>query len=149
DELLQPGRGYPVEAAECVVDDVAPFHPSVGADRGGGEICHTQVGGVVVQRRAVLAEQPAELGERLEVAAVGERRNAEGTPGPGGYQSVFGGIDGGECPGGMPACRTGVAAQGEDGGGDHVSGRGDGFHLVCLGHASGLGGNVQRLVPAP
>jgi hypothetical protein len=66
-----------------VLDDVASFHSPVGADRGGGEICHTQVGGVVVQRGAVLAEQPAELGERLEVTAVGETRDAEGTPGPG------------------------------------------------------------------
>ena len=99
--------------------------------------------------RAVLAEQPAELGERLEEAAVGESRDAEGTPGPGGYQSVFCWIDGGERPGGMPACRAGVAAQGEDGGGDHVSGRGNDFHLVRLSHAGGLGGNLQRVVPAP
>src|SRR5690348_17546414 len=90
DELLDPGRGPSVEAAECVLDDVGSFHPPVGADRGGGEICHAQVGGVVVQGRAVLAEQPAELGERLEVVAVGESGDAEGTPGPGGYQPVFG-----------------------------------------------------------
>ena len=132
-----------------MLDDVASFHPPVGADRGGGEIGHPQVGGVVVQRRAVLAEQPAELGERLEVAAVGESRDAEGTPGPGGHQPAFGRIDGGERPGGMRACRAGVGAQGQDGGGDHVSGRGDDVHLVRLGQAGGLGGNFQRLVPAP
>lgn len=38
DELLEPGRGPSLEAAECVLDDVASFHPPVGADRGGGEI---------------------------------------------------------------------------------------------------------------
>ena len=65
-----------------------------------------------MQRRAILAEQPAELGERLEVAAVGQRRDAEGTPGPGGDQAAFGRIDGAERPFGMAACRGGVAAQG-------------------------------------
>ena len=43
DELLEPGRGRAVETAECVLDDVASFYPPVGADRGGGEICHPQV----------------------------------------------------------------------------------------------------------
>jgi len=105
-----------------VLDDVASFHPPVGADRGGGEIGHTQVGGVVVQRRAVLAEQPAELRERLEVAAVGESRDTEGTPGPGGHQPAFGWIDGGERPVSMRSCCAGVGAQGQNGGGDHISG---------------------------
>ena len=49
DELLEPGRGSSVEAAECVLDDVGSFDPPVGADRGGGEIGHPQVGGVVMQ----------------------------------------------------------------------------------------------------
>ncbi len=40
DELLEPGRGPSVEAAERVLDDVASFHPTVGADRRGGNICH-------------------------------------------------------------------------------------------------------------
>ena len=40
DELLEPGRGCSVELAECVLDDIASFHPPVGADRGSGEICH-------------------------------------------------------------------------------------------------------------
>jgi len=102
-----------------------------------------------VQRRAVLAEQPAELGERLEVAAVGESRDAQGPPGPGGHQPAFGRIDGGERPVRMPAGPAGVGAQGQDGGRDDVSGRGNEFHLVRLGRAGGLGGNVQRLVPAP
>ena len=102
-----------------------------------------------MQGRAVLAEQPAELGERLEVAAVGESRDAEGTPGAGGHQPAFGRIDGGQRPGRMPACRAGVGAQRQDGGGDHVSGRGNEFHLVRLGQAGGLGGYVERLVPAP
>ena len=106
DELLEPGRGRSVEAAERALDDVATFHPPVGADRGGGEIGHPQVGGVVVQGRAVLAEQPAELGERLEVTAVGESRDAEGTPGAGGHQPAFGRIDGGERPGRVPAWST-------------------------------------------
>src|SRR3984957_20626864 len=124
DELLEPGRDPSVDAAERVLDDVTSLYPPVGADRSGGEICHTQVRGVIVQRRAVLAEQPAELRERLEVAAVGESRDAEGPPGPRGYQPALRRIDGGERPGGMPACRGGVGAQGENGGGDHVSGRG-------------------------
>ena len=132
-----------------MLDDVASFHPPVGADRGLGEIGYPQVGGVVVQGRAVLAEQPAELGERLEVTAVGQSRHAQGTPGAGGHQPAFGRIDGGQRPGGMPACRAGVGAQGQNGGGDRVSGRGDDVHLVRLGQAGGLGGSVQRLVPAP
>ncbi len=41
----------------------------------------------------------------------------------------------------MPACLGGVAAQGVNGGGDHISGRGNDVHLVRLGHASGLGGS--------
>ncbi len=102
-----------------------------------------------MQGCAVLAEQPAELGERLEVAAVGESRDAEGTPGAGDHQPAFVWIDGGERPGRMPARRAAVGAQGEDGGGDHVSGRGNEFHLVRLRHAGGLGGYLQRLVPAP
>jgi DNA-binding IscR family transcriptional regulator len=71
DELLEPGRSLSTEVAECVLDDVASFYPPVGVDRRGGEIRHPKVGGVVVQRRAVLAEQPAELGERFQVIAVG------------------------------------------------------------------------------
>ena len=102
-----------------------------------------------MQRRAIVAEQPAELGERWEVAAVGESGHAEGTPGAGGYQPAFRGIDGGERPGRMPACRVGLGAHGEDGGGDHVRGRGNDVHLVRLGQAGGLGGYLQRLVPAP
>jgi hypothetical protein len=72
--------GPSVETAEFLFNDVASFYPPVGAGRGGGEVCHPQVGGVVVQRLAVLAEQPGELGERLKVAAVGESRDAEGSP---------------------------------------------------------------------
>ena len=102
-----------------------------------------------MQGRAVVAEQPAELGERLEVAAVGESRDAAGTPGPGSYQSVLGGIDGGERPVGMAAGRAGVPAQGEDGGRDHLSGRGHDVHMVRLRDAGRLGGYVQCLVPAP
>jgi hypothetical protein len=45
----------------------------------------------------------------------------------------------------MPSSRVGVRAHGEDGGGDHVSGRGDDFHVVRLRH---VGGHLQRLVPA-
>src|ERR1700722_4001758 len=98
--------------AERLLKNVASFHPPVGADRGGSEIRYPQVGGVVVQGRAVLAEQPAELGERLEVTAVGQSRDAQGTPGAGGHQPAFGWIDGGERPGRMPACRGGVGTQG-------------------------------------
>src|SRR5580704_1340965 len=82
-ELLEPGRSRSAELAERLLQDVLSFHPPIGTDRGGAEIGHPKVGGVVVQRRAVLAEQPAELGERLEVTAVGESRDAQGTPGAG------------------------------------------------------------------
>ena len=50
---------------------------------------------------------------------------------------------------GMPAGRAGVGAHGEDGGRDQVGGRGNEFHLVCLGQVGGFGGSFQRLVPAP
>ncbi len=59
-----------------------------------------------MQRRAILAEQPAELGEGLEVAAGGESRDAEGTPGPGGNQPAFCRIDGSEA---LAACRRASA----------------------------------------
>ena len=49
----------------------------------------------------------------------------------------------------MPARCAGLGAQGQDGGCDHVSGRGNDVHMVRLGHVGGLGGNFQRLVPAP
>jgi hypothetical protein len=49
----------------------------------------------------------------------------------------------------MPAGGAGVGAQGEDGGGDDGSGRGNDFHAVGLGNAGGLGGDVQCLVPPP
>ncbi len=90
DELLEPGRNRSAQMAERPLEDVVPFQPPVGADRGGGEICHPQVGGVGVQGRAILAEQPAELAERLEVTAVGESRYAERPPGADGYQPAFG-----------------------------------------------------------
>jgi hypothetical protein len=40
DELLEPGRGFSVDAAERVPDDVASFHTPAGADRRVGNICH-------------------------------------------------------------------------------------------------------------
>src|SRR6185312_8553726 len=40
-------------------------------------------------------------------------------------------------------------AQSQDSGGDHVSRRGDDVQLVRVGDAGGVGGNLQRLVPAP
>ena len=85
----------------------------------------------------------------MKVTAVGERRDAEGAPRAGGRQPAFGRIDGRERPASMAAGRAGVGAQGQDGGGDHVGGRGNDFHLVRLGQAGGLRGNVKRLVPAP
>src|SRR6204780_1324287 len=48
----------------------------------------------------------------------------------------------------MPACRAGGGAQGEDGGGDHVSGRANEVHLVGLGEVGGFGGSFLGLVPA-
>ena len=38
-----------------------------------------------MDRRALVAEQLAELAEGKQVAAVGEGGDAEGSPGPGGY----------------------------------------------------------------
>ena len=52
----------------------------------------------------------------------------------------IGRIDGGQRPVGVPAGRGGVAAQGQDGGGDHLSGSSDEVHVVRLGRAGGLGG---------
>ncbi len=85
DELLEPGRSDPIEMAERPVKDVLSFQPPVGADRGRGEIGHAQVGEDVMDRRALVAEQLAELAEGKQVAAVGEGGDAEGPPGPGGY----------------------------------------------------------------
>jgi len=70
--------------AERPLKDVLSLHPPVGADRGSREIGHAQVGEDVVDGRAFLAEQPAELGEGKEVAAVGKGGDSEGPPGPGG-----------------------------------------------------------------
>ena len=85
DELLEPGRSGPVEMAEGSLKDVLSFQPPVGADRRSGEIGHAQVGEDVVDRRAFVAEQLAQLAEGKLVAAVGEGGDAEGPPGPGGY----------------------------------------------------------------
>ena len=49
----------------------------------------------------------------------------------------------------MPACLAGVGAHGEDSGRDQVGGRGDEFHLVCLGQVGGFGGSFLGLVPPP
>jgi hypothetical protein len=85
DELLEPGRSDPMEMTEGSLKDVLSFQPPVGADRGSGEIGHAQVGEDVVDRRAFVAEQLAELAEGEQVAAIGEGGDAEGPPGPGGY----------------------------------------------------------------
>jgi hypothetical protein len=94
-----------------VLDDVASFYPPISTNRSGCEICDAEVGGVVMQRRAVLAEQPPELSERLEVTAVGESRDAEGTPGPDVHQTALGRVDGGESLCSVPGRRAGVGAQ--------------------------------------
>ncbi len=101
-----------------------------------------------MQRRAVLAEQPPQLSERLEVPAVGESRDAEGTPRPDVHQPAFGRVDGREGPSGVPARRAGVGAEGEDCCGDRVSRRSHDVHVARLSHAGSLRGNLQRLVPA-
>jgi hypothetical protein len=48
----------------------------------------------------------------------------------------------------VPACGTGVRAQGQDGGGDRVGGRGDHSHLVRLSQIGGFRRGFQRLIPA-
>ena len=48
----------------------------------------------------------------------------------------------------MPTCRAGVAAHGQDRGGDQVGGRGDEVHLLGLGQVGGFGGGFLGLVPA-
>ena len=65
------------------LQDVVSLHPPVSADRGSGDIGHAQVGEDVVDRRAFLAEQLAELREGQEIPAVGEGCDSEGPPGPG------------------------------------------------------------------
>ena len=102
DELLEPGRNRSVQTAERLLQDVLSFRPPVGADRGGGDIGHAQVGEDVVHRRAFRAEELAELGEGIEMAAVGQGRDAERPPGPGGYQPVFRWIDPGQGPVSVP-----------------------------------------------
>ena len=49
-----------------------------------------------MDRRAVLAEQLAQLDEGGEMTAVGQPGDAEGPPGPGGEQSAFCWVDVGE-----------------------------------------------------
>ena len=102
-----------------------------------------------MQRRAVLTEQPANLGEDLKVAAVGESRDTNGTPGTGSHQPALCRTAVARAPGGMPARRAGVGAQGMNRGCDHVRRRGDDFHMARRRQAGGLRGNLQRLVPAP
>jgi hypothetical protein len=46
---------------------------------------------------------------------------------------------------GVPAGRGGVGAQGQDGGGDHLGGRGDEVHQVRVGHAGGLESRLVRM----
>ena len=70
--------------AERPLQDVLSFHPPVGADGGSGEVGYAQVGEDVVDGRAFVAEQLAQLGEGLKMAAVGQGGDAEGPPGPGG-----------------------------------------------------------------
>jgi hypothetical protein len=75
--------------AERPLKDIASFHPPVGADRGGGDIGHPEVGEDVVDGHAFLAEQLAQLREGQEVAALGEGADAEGPPGPGGDEPAI------------------------------------------------------------
>src|ERR1700722_5421498 len=133
--------------AEGPLDDVLSFHSPLSVDRGGGDIGQAEVGEDVVDGRAVLAEQLAQLREGKEVAAVGEGGDSEGPSGPGGYQPAFCWIGGGERPVGMSACGTGVGPHGQDGGRDQVGGRGDEFHLVCLSQVGGFAGSFLGLVP--
>ena len=47
-------------------EDALSFLPPIGTNRGSRDIGHAQVGEDVVDGRAFLAEQPAELGEGLK-----------------------------------------------------------------------------------
>ena len=134
--------------AQHPLKDVLPFHPPVGADRGRRDIGHAEVGKDVVDGRAFLAKQLAELREGKEMAAIGEGGDPEGPPGPGGHKSAFSWIGVGERPVSMRSCCTGVAAQGQDSGRDQVGRRGDEFHLMGLSQAGGFGGGFLGLVPA-
>src|ERR1700685_4208570 len=100
--------------AERPLKDLLSLHPPVGADRGRRDIGHAEVGKDVVDGRAFLAEQLAELREGKEVAAIGEGGDPEGPPGPGGYKSAFSRIGVGERPVSMRSRCTGVTAHGQD-----------------------------------
>ena len=108
--------------AERPLKNVLSFHPPVGADRGRRDIGDAQIGEDVVDGRAFLAEQLAQLGESQEVAAVGQGSDSEGPPGPGGYESGFCQVSVAKRPVGMPAGRAGVGAHGQDSGRDQAGG---------------------------
>ena len=71
--------------AQRPFEDALSFLPPIGTDRGSRDIGHAEVGENVVDGRAFLAEQLAKLREGKEVTTVGEGRDSEGAPGPGGY----------------------------------------------------------------
>ena len=148
DELLEPGRSRSAQMTERPIEDISPFQPPIGADRGRGHIGHAQVGEDVVDRRAVIAEQLAELGEGQQVAAVGKGGDPPGPPGPGNQKPGFCEVGVGERPVSTPAGRGGVGAHGQHSGRDQIGGRGDEFHVVGLGQVGGFGGRLQGIVPA-
>ena len=88
DELPEPGRRRSVQLAEHPIEDVLSFRPPVGADRGSRDIGHAEIGEDVVDGRAFLAEQLAELSEGKEVAALSEGSESQGPPGPGGLSRM-------------------------------------------------------------
>ena len=76
--------------AERPPKDVLSLDPPIGADCGSRTIGHALVGEDVVDRRAFLAEQLAELPEGKQGGGCRRRgRRFRGPPGPGGYQSAF------------------------------------------------------------
>ncbi len=98
--------------------------------------------------RALFAEQAAKLRVGVQVAPVGERRDAQRPPGPGGDQPGFGRVRPGQRAFGVQPGGAGVRAHSQDGRGDRVSGRGHHSHPGWLSQIGGFGRRFQRFVPA-
>ena len=68
-ELLEPGGGPSVEVAERLLDDVGSFRPTVGADRGGGEVRHPQASAHAASWRAVSRSSGSAVTSRARPAS--------------------------------------------------------------------------------
>ena len=84
----------------------------------------------------------------VQVAPLGESRDAQSPPGPGGDQPAFRRIHPGQRAFGVQPGGAGVRPHGQDRRGDRVSGRGHHSHLGWLSQIGGFGRRFQRLVPA-